>query len=191
MEPIAIDVRALVRQSVASLYSHLVTRPTGRAVRLAIEAQLGEHLEERTRPVLSTIDLSEVTVLDYSCADEVVAKLLDRYRRPDRPFDAFFVFRTVHEVHRETLEDVLARQSMAALVESGAGSFALVGRLPRDARALWQRLDDGERLRGEALARVWTEQEPLLRMLMAERLLLELDEGRELATLAGVARRLR
>ncbi|MEZ4417868.1 MAG: hypothetical protein R3E10_19085 [Gemmatimonadota bacterium] len=191
MEPIAIDVRDLVRRNVASLYSHLVTRPTGRAVRLAIEAQLGEHLGDPKRPVLSTIDLSEVAVLDYSCADEVVAKLLTRYRKADRPFEVFFVFRTIDVHHLETLEEVLRRQRLTALVEASGGDFALVGALSEDARALWHQLDGGGSLRGGALAEVRGRQAEALQSLMEERLLLELDGGRELSTLANLARRLR
>ena len=58
MGPISIDVGRLVRRTVASLYSSLVTRPTGQAVRLAIENVLAEE----SGPVsLSVIDLSQVT----------------------------------------------------------------------------------------------------------------------------------
>ena len=85
--PIEIRVGALVQRSVATLYSHLVTRPTGRAVRLAIESQLAEAGDT----AFSLIDLSEVTVLDFSCADEVVAKLVARYLEADRPREAYFV----------------------------------------------------------------------------------------------------
>jgi hypothetical protein len=113
--PVQIDVGGLVRRSVATLYSHLVTRPTGRAVRLAIETQLAEAGETSC----SLIDLSEVTVLDFSCADEVVAKLLARYLGEDRPREAFFVFRGVVDQHREPVEAVLERQGLAAVADIG------------------------------------------------------------------------
>lgn len=122
VEPLQIDVGSLVRLSVATLYSHLVTRPTGRAVRLAIEAQLAEAGETSC----SLIDLSQVTVLDFSCADEVVAKLLARYLGEDRPQNAFFVFRGVGEPHREPVEAVLERQRLAAVTE-GASGYELLG----------------------------------------------------------------
>ena len=53
-DPIAIDVGSLVQKTVTSLYSHLVTRPTGRAVRMAIETQLSGAGQQS----LSLIDLS-------------------------------------------------------------------------------------------------------------------------------------
>ncbi|MGW8267353.1 MAG: hypothetical protein ACWGSQ_13385, partial [Longimicrobiales bacterium] len=55
IDPVSIDVGRLVRRSVASLYSSLVTRPTGQAVRLAIENVLAE---ESGQVSLSIIDLS-------------------------------------------------------------------------------------------------------------------------------------
>jgi hypothetical protein len=123
LDPIAIDVGRLVQRTVASLYSHLVTRQTGRAVRLAIEGQLAE-VGDRS---LSLIDLSEVAILDFSCADEVVAKLLLRYQDADQPVEAFFVFNGVSEPHRDQVEVVLLRQSLAAVAETGDGSYELLG----------------------------------------------------------------
>ena len=88
VEPISIDVGHVLRGSVESLYSPLVTRPTGRAVRLAIE----EQVSGSSRPALSLIDLSDVTIMDFSCADEIVAKLLMRFLEDDRPRHALFFF---------------------------------------------------------------------------------------------------
>lgn len=122
MDPVAIDVGDLVQRTVASLYSHLVTRQTGRAVRLAIESQLDE-LPERS---LSLIDLSEVAVLDFSCADEVVAKLVQRYAGEGHA-EAYFVFRGVREPHREQIEVALRRQGLTAVAETAPGRFELLG----------------------------------------------------------------
>ncbi len=123
VRPISIDVGQLVQRSVATLYSHLVTRPTGRAVRMAIEQQIAE----ATDPTVSLIDLSEVTVLDFSCADEVVAKLLLRYLGGDRPVDAFFMLRGVQETHRDPLEVVLDREGLVIVISPEGGGFELLG----------------------------------------------------------------
>ena len=112
-----------MQRSVATLYSHLVTRPTGRAVRLAIESLL----DEAGDTAFSLIDLSEVTVLDFSCADEVVAKLLRRYIEADRPRDAYFVLRGLSELHREPIEVVLERQRLAAVAQRDDGGYELLG----------------------------------------------------------------
>ncbi len=134
VEPFQIDVSRLVQRTVASLYAHLVTRPTGRAVRLAIESQLAEAGERSC----SLIDLSEVTVLDFSCADEVVAKLLLRYLEEDRPREAYFVFRGVRDLHREPIEAVLHRQRLAAVGQREDGVVELLGTRSEDEGAVWE-----------------------------------------------------
>ena len=70
-----IDVSTVLRRTVCDLYSNLVTRPTGAAVRTEIESQLAG-VRGRT---LTVIDFSNVNLLDSSCADEIVAKLLLRF----------------------------------------------------------------------------------------------------------------
>ena len=76
-----IDVNSVLRQTLScELYSNLVTRPTGAAVRTQIEALLADSRERS----LTVIDFSHVGMIDFSCADEVVAKLLLRYVAAER-----------------------------------------------------------------------------------------------------------
>lgn len=142
VDPINIDVGALVQRTVASLYANLVTRPTGRAVRQAIEQQL----EGDGRMAVSLIDFTEVRILDFSCADEVVAKLVARYLDSDRPREAFFLFRAVEELHAHTVEEVLRRQSLAAVCDVGGGYFQLLGEIGARERDAWQRIERAGRL---------------------------------------------
>ena len=144
VDPVSIDVGRLVRRNVASLYSSLVTRPTGQAVRLAIENVLAEE----TGPVsLSVIDLSQVTVIDFSCADEVVAKLLLRFLADDRPRDAFFVFRGIRELHRDPIEVVLKRQTLAAVSETESGGYEVIGSTSWKELEVWQALEGRGRVK--------------------------------------------
>lgn len=122
MDRIAIDVGQVLQRTVTSLYSYLVTRPTGRAVRMAIETRL-QDAGERS---LSLIDLSEVVILDFSCADEVVARLLER-SRSNPAHEAFFVFRGVHDPHRDQIQSVLERRGLAAVAETRVDTFELLG----------------------------------------------------------------
>ena len=143
-DPVSIDVGRLVRKNVASLYSSLVTRPTGQAVRLAIE----DVLAGEAGPVsLSVIDLSQVTVIDFSCADEVVAKLLLRFLEEDRPQEAFFVFRGIRDLHRDPIEVVLERQTLAAVSETESGAFELIGSTSRKELEVWGALEGKGRIK--------------------------------------------
>lgn len=119
--PVHIELSTLVRRSVATLYSHLVTRPTGEAIRLGIERQLGEIGSF----CLSVLDFDQVVVLDYSCADEMIAKLLRRYQGDDA--DVYFVARALGEPHRDAIDTVLTRQGLALVAELEDGTAALLG----------------------------------------------------------------
>ena len=142
VEPISIDVGLVLRRSVASLYSHLVTRPTGRAVRLAIEEQVAES----SRTALSLIDLSDVAVMDFSCADEIVAKLLMRFLEDDRPVDAFFVFRGVHQSLHEPIQTVLERQQLLAVAQGSDGCWELMGTRSEEEEYVWTVLEGRGRI---------------------------------------------
>jgi hypothetical protein len=140
--PVAFNLSTLVPRSVASLYSHLVTRPTGQALRLGIESQIGE----LGAFCVSVLDFSQVVVLDYSCADEVIAKLIQRYQRDDRPTDAYFVARGLADEHRDPIEEVLTRHRLALVAEID-GAFALLGHASAYERTVWavvQRMSSAE-----------------------------------------------
>ena len=123
-----IDLGVVLRQTLsANLYSNLVTRPTGAAVRTQIEELL--RTSERS---LTVIDFSHVAMIDFSCADEVIAKLLLTY---GRDHEAYFVFRGMTEDHWDAIEAVLERHGLALVVERESG-VDLVGVLEeRERRA--------------------------------------------------------
>jgi hypothetical protein len=130
-----IDLSSVLRQTLAcDLYSNLVTRSTGAAVRDQIEQLLGQ---SRDRGIaLTVIDFSHVSMIDFSCADEVVAKLLMRYASDDPPQDAYFVFRGVTDDHWDAIEAVLERHGLALAVED-SGCVRVVGVLSDDERRAW------------------------------------------------------
>ena len=90
-----ISVSSVLRKTVCDLYTNLVTRPTGVAVRQAIEAALAELPE----PNVTVIDFAHVKMLDFSCADEVVGKLLDYYQRAEGQPQRYFLIPGVHDGH--------------------------------------------------------------------------------------------
>ena len=186
LDPVSIDVGRLVKRTVASLYSHLVTRPTGRAVRIAIESQLQE--EERT---VSLVDLSEVRVLDFSCADEVVAKLLLRSGEGPGSSEAYFVFLGVQDGHRDPIETVLERQGLAAVAETRPGRFELVGARTREELSIWSAVEEAGRIpRGRARELFPTPgNREVLEDLARRRLVLELPEQNEYRALSTLVPR--
>jgi hypothetical protein len=126
-----IDVSSVLRRTVCDLYSNLVTRSTGAAVRTEIE-QLVSDCGGRT---LTIVDFRHVNTLDFSCADEVVAKLLLRFTKESA--DAYFLFRGVREEHLDAIESVLERYELVLVAERAEHELHLVGRIQDDARSVW------------------------------------------------------
>jgi len=135
-----VDLHAVMKRSEASLYSHLVTRPTGRAVRMAIETQL----EELRGPALSLVDLSQVSILDYSCADEIVAQLLLRHGGDQRTIH--FLLRGVRDHHRDPIEAVLERHALAVVAETSPRRFELLGTRSEAEWGLWTLIEERGRI---------------------------------------------
>jgi len=101
-----IDVHAVLRRSVSGSYTDLVTRPTGRAVREGIEQAI----------------VAEASIA-YSCADEIVAKLLRERLR-------VLLLSGLTDGHREAIEPVLAGHGLAVLLERPDGTLEPLG--PRE-----------------------------------------------------------
>jgi len=109
-----IDISGVLKTSVCDLYSNLVTRPTGAAVRIEIEHLLDE-IGDRSLVVL---DFSHVGLLDFSCADEIVAKLLLQYVSLDIPRrEVYFLFYGMSESHMDAIETVLERHGLALVTQ--------------------------------------------------------------------------
>jgi len=139
-----IDLGLMLRQTLsASLYSNLVTRPTGRAVRTQIERLL-----ESARPdghALAIIDFTHVSMIDFSCADEIIAKLLQTsVAHPT--LESYYLFRGMNEDHWSAIETVLERHGLALVVELGDG-VEIVGVLADGERRAWE----GIKRRGRAV----------------------------------------
>jgi hypothetical protein len=120
-----IRIGHLLREAVAAPYRNLVTRPTGAAVRTRIEETLA-----RSNCLTALLDFSEIELVDLSCADEVVAKLLLAGRSA-----YFFVLQGLREDHHEAIDHVLTHHGLAvAAVPPGSSEVRLLGWVPKDAR---------------------------------------------------------
>ena len=116
----------LLRETVASPYRCLVTRPTGAAIRDRIERTIAE-----SGCVTALLDFDDVELIDFSCADEVVAKLLLGARREG----TYFVVRGLHRDQAEAVEHVLRHHGLAvAAVSAPSERPAVLGCADADAR---------------------------------------------------------
>lgn len=146
-----IDLAPLLRETVATPYSDMVTRSTGAALRDRIEQTINGASHRTTQ-----LDFTAVGLLDFSCADEVVAKLLLRVAGDE---EHYVVLLGVTERHVDAIDHVLERHglSVAALTE-GEGTPRVLGVTTPDVLTAFhsvQRLGAGDAKRlAEALS--WT-----------------------------------
>ena len=173
-----IDVSSVLRQTVScELYSNLVTRPTGAAVRTQIEALLADSRERS----LTVIDFSHVGMIDFSCADEVIAKLLLRYANAERADrEAYFLFRGVTDDHWDAIETVLERHGLALVLETDDGA-KVVGTVADGERVVWEKVLElgrtGPADLASALGTQESECEAVLDTLHRRRLLMRTEDG--------------
>ncbi|HET7426149.1 MAG TPA: hypothetical protein VFJ50_03860 [Gemmatimonadales bacterium] len=126
-----IHIGRLLRETVASPYRNLVTRPTGAAIRNRIQQALAE-----SDCLTALLDFSDIELLDFSCADEVVAKLL----LADEPCAGrYVVLQGLREDQHEAIEHVLTHHRLAIAAvgaeEGRAAEPRLLGWVTPDARA--------------------------------------------------------
>ena len=146
-----IRIGHLLRETVTTPYRNLVTRPTGAAVRNRIEEALA-----CSDCHTAFLDFSDIELLDLSCADEIVAKLLLAEPSPGR----FMVLRGLREDQHEAIEHVLTHHHLAiAAVPHDAGGPRLLGWVTSDARAAFACICDRGAMAAAELARSlgWSE----------------------------------
>ncbi len=127
-----IRVDRVLREAVQTPYTDLVTRPTGRAVRTSIQQSIAAG-----GAALALLDFSEIGLVDFSCADEIIAKLL-----LDPPADTFLVLQGLREEQLEAIEHVLDHHALAAIVhDRESGAVRVVGRVDPDLRTIYWTLE--------------------------------------------------
>ena len=173
----SIDVGSVLRRTVCDLYSNLVTRPTGAAVRREIEVVLSG----LDQPSLTVIDFSQVGLLDFSCADEVVGKLLDGVRRQVIVTDAYVLVRGVRDDHIDAIDAVMQRYDLAVIVEGEDGAWHVVGPLDEPMRRVLDAVQRCGRAAtwelAEAVERPASDVEASLDGLLARRLVMRDDDA--------------
>jgi hypothetical protein len=132
-----IDLKDVLARSVGALHSDLVTRSTGAKVRSSIEAELSA----QPGGAAVVLDFSSVRVLDCSCADEVVAKLVLQRTAGHDP-GLWFLIRGLGAGQAEEIDHVLRRRRLALVAEEQDGRPRLLGEVDPSAAAAWDVLAD-------------------------------------------------
>ncbi len=118
------DLFKLLKEELGNGSRDLVTRPSGQAIRERIERDL----EKEPVGAVISLDFSKIGVIDYSCADEIVAKLLSRLLSGEYG-DKYLLLSGLNENQKENIEVAIERKDLAVMAEMKNGGKAVLGKL--------------------------------------------------------------
>jgi len=128
-----IHLDQIIRAAIERPFRDLVTRSTGAAVRRHVVSAL-----QATAECDAVLDFSDIGVVDFSCADEVVAKLLIEVEA--LPVTRVLL-RGLNQDHVEAIEHVLRHHGLVIVaICIGADEPRILGDVDDDQRAVFSKL---------------------------------------------------
>ena len=100
----------------------LVTRPSGQVVRGRIERDIKKEKEGE----VIALDFSKIGIIDYSCADEIVAKIISRLLSGEYG-DRYIILTGLNENQKENIEVALEKKELAVMAKMKEGSSLVLG----------------------------------------------------------------
>lgn len=116
------NLHKLLKKELGNGSSDLVTRPSGNKIRERIECDLAKEKEGE----IIALDFSKIEIIDYSCADEIVVKLISRLLGGEYG-DKYVVLTGLNENQKENIEVALERRYLAVMAEMREGNKILIG----------------------------------------------------------------
>ena len=118
------DLYKLLKEELGNGSKDLVTRPSGEKIRQRIERDM----EKESAGSVIGLDFSKIGVIDYSCADEIIAKLVSRLLSGEYG-DKYLLLTGLNDNQKENIEVALERKDLAVSVEMRDGKRAVLGGL--------------------------------------------------------------
>src|SRR3989304_3927254 len=121
---ITYNLYKILKEEMKNGSSDLVTRPSGQVIRNRIE----NDMENEKDGEVIALDFSKIGIIDYSCADEVVAKLISRLLSGEYG-DKYIILIGLNENQRENIEVALERKELAVMAQMKDERKILLGSL--------------------------------------------------------------
>jgi len=118
------DLYKLLKEELKNGSSDLVTRPSGQVIRERIERDISKEKDGEG----IALDFSRIGIIDYSCADEIVAKLISRLLSGEYG-DKYIILIGLNENQKENIEVALERKDLAVIAEMKDGKKTFIGNL--------------------------------------------------------------
>ena len=114
----------LLKEELKNGSNDLVTRQSGQVIRERIERDVAREEDG----AIVALDFSKIGIIDYSCADEIVAKLVSRLLSGEYG-DKYITLIGLNENQKENIEVALERKDLAVMGEMRDGNNILLGSL--------------------------------------------------------------
>jgi len=121
---ITYSIYKLLKEELRNGSADLVTRTSGQVILKRIERDIGN---ENNGEVIR-LDFSNIGVIDYSCADEIVAKLISRLLSSEYG-DKYILLTGLNVNQKENIEVALERKDLSVMAEMRNGERTLLGKL--------------------------------------------------------------
>lgn len=118
------ELYKLIKEELGNGSKDLVTRPSGQAIRERIERDM----EKEPAGAVVALDFGGIGIIDYSCADEIVAKLVSRLMGGEYG-DKYLMLTGLNENQKENIEVALERKDLAVTAEMKGGGRVVLGTL--------------------------------------------------------------
>jgi hypothetical protein len=121
---ISCNLKNILEQELLNRSSDLVTRQSGQNIRNRIERDIEK---EKDGEVIA-LDFSNIGIIDYSCADEIIAKLISRLLGGEYG-EKYIILTGLNENQKENIEVALERKELAVPARMEDGRQILIGSL--------------------------------------------------------------
>lgn len=118
------NLYTFLREELKNGSNDLVTRPSGQVIRERVERDI---VKEEDGAIIA-LDFSRIGIVDYSCADEIVAKLISRLLSGEYG-DKYIVLVGLNENQKENIEVALDRKDLAVIAKMQGKGKILLGKL--------------------------------------------------------------
>ncbi len=118
------NIYKLLKEELKNGSSDLVTRQSGQVIRERIKRDIEK---EKDGEVIA-LEFSKIGVIDYSCADEIVAKLMSRLLSNEYG-DKYILLAGLNDNQKENIEVALERKDLAVIADMKNGEKILLGNL--------------------------------------------------------------
>jgi len=98
--------------------------PSGQVIRERIERDITKEKDGK----IIALDFSKIRIIDYSCADKIVAKLIACLLSGEYG-DKYIILSDLNENQKENIEVTLERKKLAVIAEMKDGKKVLIGNL--------------------------------------------------------------